>query len=57
MHERAEYSDVDLLVIGDEKGERYTHKNREPYSYGLRGRGSEVCDAAASARPRSGSIL
>jgi uncharacterized cupin superfamily protein len=31
-HERAEYSDVDLLVIGDEKGERYSHKNGEPYS-------------------------
>ena len=31
-HERAEYSDVDLLVIRDDKGARYTHKNGEPYS-------------------------
>jgi uncharacterized cupin superfamily protein len=31
-HERAEYPDVDLLVIRDEKGARYTRKNGEPYS-------------------------
>jgi uncharacterized cupin superfamily protein len=31
-HERAEYSDVDLLVIRDDKGTRYTRKNGEPYS-------------------------
>jgi uncharacterized cupin superfamily protein len=31
-HERAEYPDVDLLIIRDEKGGRYTHKNGEPYS-------------------------
>ena len=31
-HERAEYPDVDLLVIRDEKGGRFTHKNGEPYS-------------------------
>ncbi|HXD14491.1 MAG TPA: cupin domain-containing protein [Xanthobacteraceae bacterium] len=31
-HERAEYPDVDLAAISDEKGERYTHKNGEPYS-------------------------
>ena len=31
-HERAEYPDVDLVAISDEKGERYTHKNGEPYS-------------------------
>jgi uncharacterized cupin superfamily protein len=31
-HERAEYPDVDLLVIRDESGMRYTHKNGEPYS-------------------------
>jgi uncharacterized cupin superfamily protein len=30
-HERAEYPDVDLLVIRDEKGGRYTHKNGAPY--------------------------
>ncbi len=29
--ERAEYSDVDLQVIRDEGGVRYTHKNGEPY--------------------------
>jgi len=29
--ERAEYSDVDLLVVRDEKGARYSHKNGEPY--------------------------
>ena len=31
-HERAEYPDVDLVAVSDEKGERYTHKNGEPYS-------------------------
>ncbi len=31
-HERAEYPDVDLRVIRDEKGGRYTHKNGQPYS-------------------------
>ncbi len=31
-HERAEYPDVDLLLIRDEKGGRFTHKNGEPYS-------------------------
>ena len=31
-HERAEYSDVDMLVIRDDKGARYTHKNGRPYS-------------------------
>jgi uncharacterized cupin superfamily protein len=30
--ERAEYPDVDLVAIGDEKGERYTHKDGTPYS-------------------------
>jgi uncharacterized cupin superfamily protein len=30
-NERAEYPDVDLLVIRDDKGIRYTHKNGEPY--------------------------
>ncbi|HKM87484.1 MAG TPA: cupin domain-containing protein [Xanthobacteraceae bacterium] len=32
QHERAEYPDVDLLVIRDEKGARYTHKDGTPYS-------------------------
>ena len=31
-HERGEYPDVDLLVIRDEKGARYTHKDGRPYS-------------------------
>src|SRR6202162_1053546 len=31
QHERAEYPDVDLLVIRDEKGARYTHKDGSPY--------------------------
>jgi len=31
-HERAEYPDVDLLVIRDEKGARYMHKDGRPYS-------------------------
>jgi len=30
-HERVEYPDVDLLVVRDDKGMRYTHKNGEPY--------------------------
>ncbi len=32
QHERAEYPDVDMLVIRDEKGMRYTHKDGTPYS-------------------------
>jgi uncharacterized cupin superfamily protein len=31
-HERAEYPDVDLLVIRDDQGGRYTHKDGRPYS-------------------------
>ncbi len=31
-HERAEYPDIDLLMIRDEKGARFTRKNGEPYS-------------------------
>jgi uncharacterized cupin superfamily protein len=31
-HERAEYPDVDLLLIRDEKGARYMHKDGRPYS-------------------------
>ncbi len=31
-HERAEYPDVDLLVIRDENGARYIHKDGRPYS-------------------------
>jgi uncharacterized cupin superfamily protein len=30
-NERAEYPDVDLLVVRDDKGSRYTHKSGEPY--------------------------
>ncbi|HEY6258845.1 MAG TPA: cupin domain-containing protein [Xanthobacteraceae bacterium] len=30
-HERAEYPDVDLLVVRDDDGARYTHKDGEPY--------------------------
>jgi len=30
-HDRVEYPDVDMLVIRDDKGARYTHKNGEPY--------------------------
>jgi len=30
--ERVEYPDVDLLVVRDDKGMRYTHKNGEPYT-------------------------
>jgi uncharacterized cupin superfamily protein len=29
--ERAEYPDVDLRMIRDDKGARYTHKNGDPY--------------------------
>ena len=29
--ERAHYSDIDMMVVRDEKGERYTRKNGEPY--------------------------
>jgi uncharacterized cupin superfamily protein len=31
MHERAEYPDVDLVVVRDETGGRYTHKDGKPY--------------------------
>ena len=30
-HERAEYPDIDLLVIRDDNGARYTHKDGKPY--------------------------
>ena len=30
-HERVEYPDVDLMVVRDEAGMRYTHSNGEPY--------------------------
>ena len=30
-HERVEYPDVDLLVVRDDRGMRYTHKNGDPY--------------------------
>jgi uncharacterized cupin superfamily protein len=30
-HERVEYPDVDLLVVRDDHGMRYTHKNGDPY--------------------------
>jgi len=30
-YERAEYPDVDLVVVRDEKGGRYTHKDGRPY--------------------------
>ncbi|HEX4040073.1 MAG TPA: cupin domain-containing protein [Xanthobacteraceae bacterium] len=30
-HERVEYPDVDLMVIRDDHGARYTHRNGEPY--------------------------
>lgn len=29
--ERVEYPDVDLMVVRDDQGFRYTHKNGEPY--------------------------
>jgi uncharacterized cupin superfamily protein len=31
-HERAEYSDVDLVMIRDDAGGHYTQKNGQPYS-------------------------
>jgi uncharacterized cupin superfamily protein len=31
QNERAEYPDVDLLVIRDEQGARYAHKDGKPY--------------------------
>jgi uncharacterized cupin superfamily protein len=30
-HERVDYPGVDLMVIRDDKGMRYTHKNGDPY--------------------------
>jgi uncharacterized cupin superfamily protein len=30
-HERVEYPEADLMVIRDEKGMRYTHKDGKPY--------------------------
>jgi uncharacterized cupin superfamily protein len=30
-HERVDYPGVDLMVIRDDKGARYTHKNGDPY--------------------------
>jgi len=30
-HERVAYPDVDLLVVRDDRGMRYTHKNGDPY--------------------------
>jgi uncharacterized cupin superfamily protein len=30
-HERAHYPGIDLMVVRDDKGARYTHKNGEPY--------------------------
>jgi len=30
-HERVDYADVDMLVVRDDNGSRYTHKNGEPY--------------------------
>jgi uncharacterized cupin superfamily protein len=30
-HERAQYPDVDLMVVRDDNGMRYTHKSGEPY--------------------------
>ena len=30
-HERVEYPDVDLTVVRDDQGMRYTHRNGEPY--------------------------
>lgn len=31
-HERAHYSDVDMMVVRDDSGMRYTHKDGKPYS-------------------------
>jgi uncharacterized cupin superfamily protein len=30
-HERVDYADVDMLMIRDDSGARYTHKNGDPY--------------------------
>jgi len=30
-HERAEYPDIDMLVVRDDQGMRYTHKDGKPY--------------------------
>jgi uncharacterized cupin superfamily protein len=30
-HELVDYPDVDLVVVRDDKGARYTHKNGDPY--------------------------
>lgn len=30
-YERADYPDIDLKVVRDDKGARFTHKNGEPY--------------------------
>jgi len=30
-HERAEYSDVDIQIVRDENGARYSHKDGRPY--------------------------
>jgi uncharacterized cupin superfamily protein len=30
-HERVDYPDVDMMVVRDDKGMRYTHKNGDPY--------------------------
>jgi len=30
-HERAEYSDVDMQIVRDENGARYSHKDGRPY--------------------------
>jgi uncharacterized cupin superfamily protein len=30
-HERVDYPDVDLMVVRDDEGMRYTHKNGDPY--------------------------
>jgi uncharacterized cupin superfamily protein len=30
-HELVDYPDVDLMVVRDDKGARYTHKNGDPY--------------------------
>jgi uncharacterized cupin superfamily protein len=30
-HERVDYPDIDLMVVRDDQGMRYTHKSGEPY--------------------------
>ena len=30
-HERVDYADVDMLMVRDDDGARYTHKNGDPY--------------------------